>query len=1540
MDQLQPQIPPSRQRVRGQALVEYALILALLAVGLGFALAATGPALGNVFNNVVTNLIGANPSAATPLAAVGGNPNSFWQTVTWVAANPQGETPFPTPVNRPPTATPLSFVTLTPSPSFTPTYTPSFTPTPTYTLTPTNTLTPTPGPSETPTDADFAFPLVDQGGNPEWYRLDTSVALGTQPWTGVFYNDPSFGTPWSPQPPTLDDTSILDPFTGAELFGEPLPNYSAQRFEFDFGNGPAIGGMSSDGFSIRLNRSIFIDRRTQLRFRVDRHDPGHDDINIFVNGTPIFDDDVNTDGYALHTLPAGNHTLQVDYVDISGRARYRLDITRVQVTDDVVSANPGNPNPNNSAHTDCRWFDRSNGLTSSSNSRYWREASENRDAVAWVANRSCHLELRGSVDITTASNPQLSFWDMWDFTGHSGVSPIAWVEIAAYLDDGLQGLDRDNVTWHAIPLRDGDTLNFNWTRTTINIRDIPGLASASEITYRCRLASSSGAPLRWFIDDIQVSEGPPPAPAPQFHTVDDTWDLNSRGQMDDFFFNNDANLTLENNGRPVPNAWRWDMTSGNPRGGGGLSWEQSPSGQYAVFPSADFGTDAQRISYLEFRRPIDLTPANAPAADFEGDTGVPILGFWYAFDIEYEVSLQVQYTNVVDNATDNRPTVAAVPNPRNWQVIPNGGLLVNFQDPVGAPSVNEFVGPRTGQTTYRYAEIRLDQIPNWNTQQFYLRFAMIVNPDAATTGGGWWIDDIQVERDTLSQFSPYEFFDNAENATFTIRNWNLVGDWGRGTDRAGVNSTANAYLDSPGSNYANVSDSYMELNNVIDLLYDTPLNVNNAGTIGEPAARPPAVRPFLTFWHQRETDTNTTFTVEAWTTTTNTWTVIWEYDDDPNTRFQAAWERVEIDLRAAFDLIYGGTNVWPTLSSTADTEDDDIRLRIRLQSTASGNDDGVFVDDIRIGEIAEVVHQLWAAPVGGLVTNPGDNIYQDTIESFFGSPQVDPFNWDRRWHVQSSNGWEAITQPSEFIRNGTQALHESPHTPSGNIIEYGRNEDHILEIVPIIDLRGTDPNANPALRFWTRYEVGSNDEIRVQIATEDTTDFGTVQTLDNRAGWSAWQDVYPSGGPSGYASGDLFLRQTILRNTWERESVDLRHYVGERIKVRFVLNASDDNQFGDGWYIDNVSFEFGLQEIPWNPPFFDNASASNASVYWVTEGDWGVTEEFNRGTGAEINDFGTNPWIGWIYDCDGVFGQSCNSGGYNNIIVNNHPWTGPNVDYTMGPYSEADAIQYFWGGGRPDDENGSPSPTSYFDTFVARWDRDVTMLLGEYRFCTISDDGVRVVLDPPTGTDITNPNGYIINRWQNQAKALNCENVNVMVPSINAQLQLWFYENTGQADVSMSAVRINSGGSYTDSPNLYRPAGNCPSGTTFRSATGYCIIDSIPNGQSALVLNGYFNLDPPPAAPQLPGNPRLLFYRYSDFDGGRLYVEQSLNGGFDWTGLTNFNNDRMPPSNDWDLRGVGLTQEPQVIVRFRMDNSTNGDPGDGVYITDINLFFE
>jgi Flp pilus assembly pilin Flp len=46
-----------RNRKHGQALVEYALVLVLVSLGVGAAIAMTGPAVGSIFSNVITGMV-------------------------------------------------------------------------------------------------------------------------------------------------------------------------------------------------------------------------------------------------------------------------------------------------------------------------------------------------------------------------------------------------------------------------------------------------------------------------------------------------------------------------------------------------------------------------------------------------------------------------------------------------------------------------------------------------------------------------------------------------------------------------------------------------------------------------------------------------------------------------------------------------------------------------------------------------------------------------------------------------------------------------------------------------------------------------------------------------------------------------------------------------------------------------------------------------------------------------------------------------------------------------------------------------------------------------------------------------------------------------------------------------------------------------------------------------------------------------------------------------------------------------------------------
>ncbi|MFN8452971.1 MAG: hypothetical protein U0521_31225, partial [Anaerolineae bacterium] len=385
-------------------MVEYALILVLLALAFGIALAATGPAIGNVFCNVVHNLGGntASPqggscgSTAPDLFNEGGDPQKFWLTVTWVAQHPQGETPFPTQIRRPGGGGGGPVWTNTPTPTFTPSDTPTPTPSNTPTNTATNTSTPTPGPSATITDIAFSVPHVDQVSKPEWWRLDTSYYLDeTASWTGNWYNN--LTNALNPSTWALDTSQLVGTVT-----------YPVSDLNLNWGSGsPAGTGVTkTDDYGARFTRSVNFTSSVSLVFTMTVSSHGR----LFIDGTQRLAGSNGT--FTLPwTFSAGVHSIQFDYGDgNSSNAGFSLTTTRANVNPDDGAASGGNG---------CTWG-RSSGANDPVSVSY--QFDENPASDSWPGSQTCYLELRGYVDITGKAHPMLSFWDIWDFASGSGMS--------------------------------------------------------------------------------------------------------------------------------------------------------------------------------------------------------------------------------------------------------------------------------------------------------------------------------------------------------------------------------------------------------------------------------------------------------------------------------------------------------------------------------------------------------------------------------------------------------------------------------------------------------------------------------------------------------------------------------------------------------------------------------------------------------------------------------------------------------------------------------------------------------------------------------------------------------------------------------------------------------------------------------------------------------------------------------------------------------------------------------------------------------------
>lgn len=1509
-------LPDMRAR-SGQALLEYALILVLVAVALAAALIATGPALGNVFSNVVCNLIeqqeNCNPYKVS-LESQGGAP-AFWQTVTAVASDPPEGREFQT--------------RLPPIPTNSPTPGPSPTPSP-ITPTPTPTFTPTLPPTATPTDHSFSAPFVDPINQPVWWRVDSSVYLGGDDWKGYYYA----GTDLSGTP--------AGPFYNAQLG----PDYR-WNIAFDWGNGPPLppqfGGFQSDNFSVRWTRQIFVDG--------DRSTPALDPMTIVVsivsddgvrfyvdkatNPTPIINAwnsrSVNDPPLtATIMLTGGPHELTLEYYDASGTAAVFLNMSQFRRNTPADTALPtGAPN--------CS-FARITG--SQPNTVAW--AWEENPTGSFPPNMRCHLELRGSVDLTplddTTRQVEMNFWDVWDF-GAATTASLQIAEYAPYNADGSGGPNWAAAT--TIALRNGGR-NYNWTRNSVII---PSALRGKLITYRFILESAGGAGIRrYYVDDIKIDYALNPALtftacSGSKDTCGYYWNLDDTAQKGDFI-----------------TSGRWDLTSFRAvqDGPAPLAWDSSndTDHQYVRFgPEQAETTGNFRIHFIEFSGLMSF-PYNADGTggtpDWQGDEGYPLLTFSHEVNLGTGDSVEIQWTR------DARDTV-----PDNWTT-----LRVLATGAINQPMREE--------------QVELQTIPNWNTQPFRLRFALRVDSNT-NVSSGWFIDNILLERKGVDRFSQYPFCDDAENGS---SKWRLNAQWQitNTTSRFGGTSS---YTDSqPNINYLQ-QQSAMELRYPIDFNNDTPENLTNWG--GNKSCQGPtsgaAQRPILRAWFTRALRANDNFHIDLFRlghtptgTTAIAPTPVWTYTYNFRTRDQLAWEMIELDLRAAIEQVTGQT--WQTLTSNANPRDDDFFIQFRLDARSDpAAGDGVYIDEITIGEYSEVVHKLWdtsrnVTPLPGAPpAGPGNGPrFVDDIDT--------PTEWWTRWQV--GGDWTGIDYRAN---SGIRSFHDSP-PDAAPFTPYRHDTYSILEMNRIIDLRGATRADNPTLYFWNRYDTGDDDVIMVQIAIQDqyemtgTPNPTTVPPRRNRQGYGY---VYDWGSTTSYGNGTswqtVWSRPEFSRvDTWIREQIDLRPYAddpattsvneGKRLKIRFVLDALDvETARRDGWYIDDIRVEFRQPRVI-GLPFFDQAQNT---ANWIREGLWGLAPDYWKGSGGGPAALGPNTfdvyWIDcirWMLTPSRLVPMATDYNQINcdtnntNTFLNFIPQTKAATDQyfaqrplwvspTMRLTDNVSAILNEFGTtGRPFGAPPDATGATWTDNFMGRWIRDISVLAGDYTFITTSDDGVRVRYETqPAGGA---PAGWnIINNWTFHGRTVNMSTVNLLAGDYTLVVE--YFESTGQAVMNMQVG--NNSFSFSDSP---RGCANdtCP------------VVPSVPFGNSSLILNGVLNLNVPTGLNPSLWRPRLQYYTYYDLaTANTARVEVTIDGGFAWT--QNNLNQNCPsgvpsgqcdpsiwgaanwlpipvggnPGREWQFRSHDLRSYANQNIGLRFRLQTGSQTADGWWITEI-----
>ncbi len=1503
---------PQKPAQHGQALVEYALILVLVVMALVAAVAATGPALGNVFSNTVFNLVGITGTPQNLIAR--GGPAAFWATMTYVADHPPTARVFPQSPPKPSTAT------ATQGPSPTPTLiTPSKTPQPTATLAPTSTA------------EDFAFdvPYVDSIDQPVWWRVDSSVYLGGADWLGEYFPNKTLTAP------------AYDVLYNQEI--DPTDRFN---LNFDWGSGSPLTSWLTNGFSIRFTRKIDIQPGTvpvKLNFTLSADDGSR----LIIDGAVVINNwsGSATTTYSKTFTPDATqttpHTVVVEYFENTGNAKVSLSIGTDKGNIEADANKTAGVSPN------CPWS-QTTGTQPNTLMYSWKE---NLSTVSngFPTNMRCNLELRGYVDINGAANPTMSFWDVWDFGTATDTSvqlilaeyapyvytPNANPALPATVSGGPNWTGGTTYTLHSAGK------NYAWTRNELTI---PATLLNKKVTWRFVMESGTATSIRrWYLDDIQLAAG---KAAKTFgvcsvnkYTCGSFWSLDVPDQKVDFI-----------------TSGRWDLTNklvaSNDSGGPSLSWDISSTLLNNSATYSKFGTDTgagNRTHYVAFNGLIDLTTIKVDGTlgqpDWEGDSGFPILSFYEAYGLEAGDSIEVQYTR--DSDTPGAPA--------NWTRV--GLNAIKSVASNGTPISDEM---------NKY-EVQLKDIPSWNTTPFRLRFALIVDNNKESTG--WYIDNIAIEREGILRYGEYPFCDDSERADGTAQ-WIMGGQWGIATT-TGAFTTGRSFSDSPNGNYVNGQVTSMTMRYPVDFNNDTPENLTNWGgnkscldgstqTLG-------AKQPILSFWHWRKLGNAKSFRIEVYRAAHNTGvpatstaaiapTAVWTYNYNAGNSTQVVWEREEVDMRAAIEKAVGGGVKWATLAGNADKYDDDFYVQITFDAS-SGNSvsDGIFIDNIVMQDYSESSFKLWSqgvnytaktgAPAAGL--GNGTN-WVDDIDN--------PNDWYSRW--SSGSPWTAVTWDSH---SGITSMHNND--TSGQ--KYLHQSFNVLEMTKILDLRGAKTTDLPTLFFWNHYNIASGDSISVDVAVQDETEYTAATPTRNLMGYDLMYQWGSAASYAGTASSweSIWSEGANSRNdAWVREQVDLKTYAGKRIKVRFVLNAYSDSSVGLGWWLDDVQFTFRTNEVI-TLPFSDDASNMR---YWIPEGKWGLAPDQWRGSGGGAADIGTNPWSVFWFDCidwtknptktsaqfiSSYLNQtSCNESTWGTFF-DKVPRTKADTDAWIDTRTASgklvaglhfikdfrDVIDYDFGSdGRP----GFADDT-WYDYYGARFLRTINVTGGQYTFITTSDDGVRVRVETSTGAVPTGlPSTYwnVISNWTQHSSAVNYQNIGLVAGTY--QIIMEYFEATGGATAQLQ-VGTNKF-SFSDSPKA---------GVT----STFPVVNSIPYSDSSMIFNGVLNLNIPAGYTAAQWKPRLEFYTLLYFNSGTYSsVEVSTDGGFTW-GQSNLSDNCPAILNSWqcnptitgaaDVRPASgytwqqishdLTAYTNKSIGLRFKLHTGSSTKDGWWITDL-----
>ena len=245
----------------------------------------------------------------------------------------------------------------------------------------------------------------------------------------------------------------------------------------------------------------------------------------------------------------------------------------------------------------------------------------------------------------------------------------------------------------------------------------------------------------------------------------------------------------------------------------------------------------------------------------------------------------------------------------------------------------------------------------------------------------------------------------------------------------------------------------------------------------------------------------------------------------------------------------------------------DIPYDLMIKETASGTISYVLNPSIQFGDeikyVLKTVYPNWTK--------------RDTIIKTYGSLPIQ-FQDDASTITNWSGNWGLTS--SEFY-SPSNSFADSPNS------DYSNNTTKTYELVQDVDLT----NSTAAqISFYAKWEIEADyDYCQFQVSTDGGSTWQGQCGNYTVNGTSANGSVQPDGEPVFEGA----------QTNWVMEEISLSDYVGQTIKVRFILE-SDGGQKKDGFFFDDFKISYNLDHSGLNENTFEINTFPNPANDMVT----------------------------------------------------------------------------------------------------------------------------------------------------------------------------------------------------------------------------------------------------------------------------------------------------------------------------------------------------